>query len=44
MLAIRNEVDSKLEGVAESIVGRVKDYEAGMMMQEQTIELILNSI
>ncbi|CDW75965.1 UNKNOWN [Stylonychia lemnae] len=37
-------IDQKIESFKSQVLGRVKEYEQGMMMQEQTIGLLINSI
>eukprot|EP00347_Sterkiella_histriomuscorum_P009204 403342128 len=44
MMTKYDQIDSKIEGFKNQILVRVNEYEQGMMMQEQTIGLIINSI
>jgi hypothetical protein len=37
-------MEGKIEELNKVFSGKVKDYENGMLVQEQTIELIINSI
>lgn len=38
------QIEIKIESLKDHINNRVKEYESGMLVQEQTIELIINSI